>query len=360
MSHQVQYFLGANSSEGFCSFYDTLFRDPRVSRVWIIKGGAGNGKSTFMRAMGQTAAEQGAETESILCSSDPDSLDGVVIPAIGLAIVDGTAPHVVEPVICGLGSRYIDFSGCYRKGMEAAREEIDKARTANQACYPKAYACLRAAAVLQRQMEQVALNSTDLEKIDSLADGILATELPDRGKQGNSVRWFISGITPKGFQYRLESINALCKKLYAFSDSFGLSHRLLARLYTEAMRRGYFCITGHSPLMPTRIEQLLIPELEVGFLRTAQSMTYHGPTYCQVELDALAELDEGDKSHMPFLMCTGKALVQEAIVHLQQAKAHHDALELACRPYVDFSAVSALREQYAQQVVKLLGETEHP
>lgn len=354
MSHQVQYFLGANSAEGFCSFYDTLFHDPRISKVWIIKGGPGNGKSTFMRAMGETAAAKGVEQEAILCSSDPDSLDGVVIPAIGLAIVDGTAPHVVEPPTCGMGSRYIDFSSCYRPGMETARAEILTAQGKNQACYPKVYSCLKAAAVLQRQVEDIARSCVKQEKLDGLADGMISAELPDQGKQGSSVRWFISGVTPKGFQYRLESINALCKKLYAFSDSFGLSHRLLQRLHTEAVRRGYFCITGHSPLLPERIEQLLIPELGVGFLRTAQSMAYHGPTYCQMDLDALADLGEENQTHLPFLVCTGKALTQEAIVHLQEAKAHHDALELACRPYVDFAAVSALREQYAAEVQAML------
>ena len=43
------------------------------------------------------AQETGLETEYILCSGDPDSLDAVVFPDKAAAIVDGTAPHVVVP-----------------------------------------------------------------------------------------------------------------------------------------------------------------------------------------------------------------------------------------------------------------------
>ena len=43
------------------------------------------------------AEEAGLDTEYILCSGDPDSLDAVILPAVGTAIVDGTAPQGVVP-----------------------------------------------------------------------------------------------------------------------------------------------------------------------------------------------------------------------------------------------------------------------
>ncbi len=45
-----------------------------------------------------TAAMEERELESVYihCSGDPDSLDGVIFPAIGTAIVDGTAPHGMD------------------------------------------------------------------------------------------------------------------------------------------------------------------------------------------------------------------------------------------------------------------------
>ena len=43
--------------------------------------------------------QAGLETEYILCSGDPDSLDGLVLPQLGVAIVDGTAPTWWRPSI---------------------------------------------------------------------------------------------------------------------------------------------------------------------------------------------------------------------------------------------------------------------
>ena len=86
-------FLGANSPEGFVSRYDTLFSDPRIRELLILKGGPGCGKSTLMRRVSETAQGLGLKAWEILCSSDPDSLDGLILPEAGLAMVDGTAPH---------------------------------------------------------------------------------------------------------------------------------------------------------------------------------------------------------------------------------------------------------------------------
>ena len=91
----IQYFLGANSPAGFYSLYDHLLPPERARAIYILKGGPGCGKSTLMRKIGAWAEESGLETEYILCSGDPDSLDAVVFPDKAAAIVDGTAPHVV-------------------------------------------------------------------------------------------------------------------------------------------------------------------------------------------------------------------------------------------------------------------------
>lgn len=87
------FFLGANSRNGFYSLYDELIDPKTAESVYIIKGGPGSGKSSFMRRIKKILSEQGISCESILCSSDPDSLDGVVFHDLKVAFVDGTAPH---------------------------------------------------------------------------------------------------------------------------------------------------------------------------------------------------------------------------------------------------------------------------
>ena len=91
------YFLGANAYSGFYSLYDGLTSPAAGDFLYVIKGGPGGGKSTFMRCLGQAMQDRGVETEYIHCSADPDSLDGVKFPALHVAYVDGTAPHDAAP-----------------------------------------------------------------------------------------------------------------------------------------------------------------------------------------------------------------------------------------------------------------------
>ena len=89
------FFLGANSARGFYSLYEELLDEASAKAFYILKGGPGCGKSTLMKKVGQRLQKDGHPVEYIACSGDPDSLDGILLPEKGIAIVDGTAPHAM-------------------------------------------------------------------------------------------------------------------------------------------------------------------------------------------------------------------------------------------------------------------------
>lgn len=93
MDSTVTFFLGANSPSGFYSLYDQLLDPAAAQRVFLLKGGAGCGKSSLMRRVAQALSDAGERVEYIRCSGDPDSLDAVIFPDLHSAIVDATAPH---------------------------------------------------------------------------------------------------------------------------------------------------------------------------------------------------------------------------------------------------------------------------
>ena len=124
-SSQIRYFLGANAPTGFYSLYSHLIRAEQARAVYILKGGPGCGKSTLMRQVGTAMEGAGLEVEYILCSGDPNSLDALLIPEKGVALVDGTAPHVVEPTCPGAVDRYINLGDCYDSaGLFPLRQSI--------------------------------------------------------------------------------------------------------------------------------------------------------------------------------------------------------------------------------------------
>ena len=98
MTNTTHFFLGANSGRGFQSLFPQFCAPQRHYDLLVLKGGPGAGKSTMMKTIGAAMEEAGETVEYLHCSGDPDSLDGVHIPRIRTAIVDGTAPHGTAPL----------------------------------------------------------------------------------------------------------------------------------------------------------------------------------------------------------------------------------------------------------------------
>lgn len=96
-SSGISCFLGANSPVGFVSQFERAYNLTDGWRVYIIKGGPGTGKSSFMKKAANQAEKQGLLHYVAYCSSDPLSVDAVVIPEIRIMIADGTAPHAMCP-----------------------------------------------------------------------------------------------------------------------------------------------------------------------------------------------------------------------------------------------------------------------
>ena len=140
----TRYFLGGNTASGFVSFYGQFCRGPEEF-LWVIKGGPGCGKSSFMKTIGKAAEDAGLDTEYVLCSGDPDSVDGVYIPALHTGYADGTAPHVLEAVTPGAAGLYLDLGQFYdRIALQKERRAIELLQTRYRALYREAYVRLAA------------------------------------------------------------------------------------------------------------------------------------------------------------------------------------------------------------------------
>jgi len=99
----ARYFAAANGFSGFRSYFNKIFSPEDYTRVYVLKGGPGTGKSSLMKRICTHFMENGNVCEAIYCSSDPSSLDGVIINNKNnkIGILDGTAPHETDAKIPG-------------------------------------------------------------------------------------------------------------------------------------------------------------------------------------------------------------------------------------------------------------------
>lgn len=347
----VNYFLGANSGDGFYSLYGGFCRG-EGDFLHLIKAGPGGGKSGFMRRIARAAEQRGYDTECVLCSGDPDSLDAVYIPALRLGFMDATAPHVCEPENFAYNSNYVNLGRfCGRISDARIGLYTDKYR----AMYREAYACLAAAASIERAQIQGLTNAEVHEKARKRARAAALRELGGIGKNCGGPREnkrFVKCISCKGELTLTDDVQKLCKRIYLLDDRCGLAETYLDQMRTEAQLRGAEAILCPSPLCPERLDALLLPGYGLGFV--SASAMEAGTPWRHVRLDALTD---------PAVLRTYRAamrrrdklrreLLGEAVRLLACAKEQHDALESVYNPHVDFAALDAFADETIKEIFK--------
>lgn len=345
------FFLGACSPKGFVSHYDSLLGE--VQQLTVIKGGSGCGKSTFMRSMGRAAQSKGLEVSYILCSSDPDSLDGVYLPELSLAYVDGTAPHVLEPKLCGGSMNYLNFGEFYdREAMRPNEDEILEAQKQNADQYPYVSACLAAADKLSDSIRHATEGRRYDEEMAAIAECLALSTLKPVGDTGSVARRFLSAVTPKGLHFCAQTPSQLCQRVYVLKDNYFLAPRLLELLLTRARELGHRCIACYSPLLPDTVPtHLLLPEIGVAFVSENRDFPYRENSFCRIDLDST--LPPKVRKELDFYTKNISSLLYQSVSHLREAKRLHDRIELLCKPFVDFAAVSAMTER---RITELFGK----
>lgn len=342
-------FLGANTPQGFRSEYATLQNDPRIRRLLIIKGGPGCGKSTLMKTLGTRAEECGWEVERIFCSSDPDSLDGVLIPELGLALTDGTAPHVVEPKICGCGENYVNLGRCYRETeLRALTPAIRAAQAANAACYGPVYGCLRGAAALAEARRGL-LGRERIRAVTKDALGqLLPEKLPQSDQQGTKRRVYFSGITPKG----LLTLDPGVERLWAIHDGNGVGGELLRQIEQCFTGAGEDVVLGMDPLNPDAVEAVIVPGRDLGWIRVRPAFQGCRQAMLRLDLDSALEddLPSDTLDGLRELAAMETRLLRQSVAWLRRAKSNHDLMEELYRPAVDFAAVTRETELLCREL----------
>jgi len=162
---KTTFFAGAITAQGFSGCYSRIAEEKEKKRVYIIKGGSGTGKSTLIGRIAADAEEDGRDCVFYRCSSDPDSLDAVVIDN-RFVVLDGTAPHVWEMQYPGASSEIL-YMGKYWKQdiLTENKEQILALSEKKSEAYRKGSSLLGALSLLEKEQYKGAEDLLDLEKM---------------------------------------------------------------------------------------------------------------------------------------------------------------------------------------------------
>lgn len=333
----LQFFLGANSREGFVTLYPQLCREaPR--RIVSIKSGPGSGKSTAIR---QLARALGGAEEEILCSSDPDSLDGAIFPE--LALLDGTAPHVLEPEFPGASGDYLTLPPYRdRAGLEQKRPALLEKKVRSGECYAQAYRLLAAAGLARDVRRQLLRSAVPAEKLASRGRSLICRSTPQKSGTGQLRLRFLEGYTPRGRMMLSETASACAGQVYALRDSFGLGEAFLLAARDAALARGQLVYACMDPLEPERLHHLLLPEAGIAILtQTGAAMPLEVCRSVRVDSMLPPELLRTNRGKLRLLERTAHSLEQDALQWLAEAHRLHDEMEALYRPHLNIEEMEA-------------------
>lgn len=353
-----QAFLGGNTPQGFYSHFDNLIHPRRTRRLYIIKGGPGTGKSSFMRSVAQRFHEHEYDVEAFHCSSDPESLDAVRIPALEVAWVDGTAPHVIDPKYPGIVDDILDFGEYLDSALLFERRaQIFEIQTEVSHGFQTAYRYLRAAKSVLENIAAANTRAVSHGRLNAKIQSVVSATFGHRAPSdvtGRIRHLFASAITPVGPVHYLPSLmDSVSKRVIVTGEPGVGKSTLLSAVANAAVAHGFDVELFHCPMSPETVDHLIIPKLDVAFITSVEPHTYDDPDATHINLNEFRDYHTVKRNEQ----MSAEAwelfwqVLHLAVTTLARTKEIRDVLEGYYVEAMDFGPIEALREEQLAQLL---------
>ena len=338
---EEKYFAAQNSSRGFISYYRDAFGS--AERRYIIKGGPGTGKSYFLRKLAERAEREGFSTVYIYCSSDPLSLDGIIIDG-RFALFDGTAPHAEEASFPGARDELIDLGRFWNSdALKEKKSEIQELSSKKSAAYARAYDCLGAVGKTEDAIARLLEPCVLRKKLEAAAKRYLR-HLPD----GNKMKITNLAVNSIGMRGEVRFSTLEEKNLHAISvsDVYHTAHIFFDALIREGSKKGLCMRVSHDPVMPEYADAVEFSDYGLVFyLGEGNGKRVNMQRFID------AEKAKGIRRAYRELVACEASLLNSARSALADVRQNHFELEKIYIRAMDFDAKDRFTEQVANSLM---------
>ena len=263
----LEFFAAANCYKGFVSYFDKLFPSEEYDKIYLLKGGPGTGKSSFMKAIYKAFINEKHTIELIYCSSDPRSLDGVIIASANkrVAILDSTSPHERDANIPGAIDEIINLADHFDKGwLVANRGTIISKGKEKAKAYKTAYNYLSIAGCANNFIKETHLAFFNRLKAKSKAECILQ-DIP-RSEGGRISTRLVSSFGRFG-DYRLNTLSTLPGRHIKICGDPDMSSVFLDLCFDTLKEREVNILHLPSALDPDSTDCIQLPDFSLTLSR---------------------------------------------------------------------------------------------
>lgn len=359
MASIKNYYAGGNTFLGFYSLYEDIFRGLR--RLYIIKGGPGTGKSSLIRSIGLEINEKGYNIEYFHCSSDNKSLDGLIIPGLEIGIVDGTAPHIVDPKYPGAIDQIINL-GEYWDETKLRYQQNAIVRLSDEITenFKFAYENFREAKIIHDEWEQIYLSAMDFDKANNITQNLLNRifdNVQDSEKNPTIKNRFFGAATPLGAVNFIENITEDIEKRFIVKGRPGSGKStMMKKIGNYAEGLGLSVEYYPCGFDPHSLDMIIIPTLSVAVI-DGTSPHVINPSRDNDEIIDMFKLcidndvEKNKEKELVTIEQRYKLKMTIATNYIKEAKRLHDLLETYYIDAMDFTKVENKKQKLIEEIL---------
>ena len=355
---QIEYFAAANTSDGFFSLFDKVFSPEKFEKIYILKGGPGCGKSTLLKRVAQKAKKLGYSSEIYYCSQSPTSLDGVVIPELSVAILDGTSPHTRDPIYPAVCENIVNLGQAWDIEKAGAINEKVRQLTKNKkSCFGKAYAYLSSVAGANSVIDGCVSKYLLESKLERNVERI-CSKLKIKTGDGEKHELFTDCNSAAG-NIHLFTFENLAQNRYFIKDFAGIARYYFDFLRYELERRKIDFTTALDTLEPCFASGIYIEGIKTSFTLYdddyARTLDRQQIDYKIINCARFCHTDNYHKQKvfLKYAEKSKKVLLDGAMRELALAGKLHDDIEKLYYEITDYSVVEKIGDEL---LISIFGE----
>lgn len=350
------FFITANTPQGFRSLAQEALSG--VVHLFVLRGGSGRAKTMVIRQISEILVGQGYDVELLCSSKDSALLEGLIAPALRMAIVDGPACLVDKAQGQGLE---IDLDAyCDQQGLEARRTEIESAEAEVTAHLAQTTACYKQVSQLHEQVEAYYVRGLDFARADAKAETLMAEIFAGMGERTGKpqVRSFFTVVSFPGgsmADFRLQTTND-CHRRYILKGRPGTGKSTLTKkVAAAANERGYDTDLYVCGFDLNSLDGVMIPALSAAILDGTPTHTLEPQRAGDRIVDMLecVDLEQVDEEAIQALQSRKRSIFPECQKHLMAAGKARSRLESLYAEITDDVAVEQVAQDLADRIKML-------